>query len=244
MTSHSIRAYDLPSSVASFDADMDLMHPNRYRMADLIAEIIEDECVPSVIVDLGTGTGFLMDRLLARFPKCRAIGLDGAANMVAKAESRLGPRANRAEFRIGHFRDLSTLCANLPPVDAVVSAFALHHLVLDEKLGVLRMAKDLLRPGAWFLNADLTLGEDDYIDGMIRRLRVRDLVNRTAGQDTRFADAESTNQFLDELTKRDHDQFQRPSDDLRILREAGFAHVSTFWKDTGKVVYGGMRPLQ
>jgi hypothetical protein len=51
----------------------------------------------------------------------------------------------------------------------------------------------------------------------------------------------TTRQFLDELERNEGDQPIRPAEDLRILHEAGFAHVTTFWRETREIVYGGMR---
>jgi tRNA (cmo5U34)-methyltransferase len=242
VSSESIRAYDLPSRVVNYDADMDLMHPNRHRMAEIIESVLSVAgAPPRFVIDIGTGTGFLAHRLLHAFPDLRVIAIDGAEQMVELARARLGPLALRADFRIGDFRDLERLCGNDGPADAVVSAYALHHLSSDEKLRVLRTAYSLLRPGGWFLNADLTLSEDDELDAITQRLRVRGIVERAHDRDPRFADAGATRRFLDELERGERDQPVRPAEDLRILQQAGFSHVTTFWRETRESVFAGMR---
>ena len=40
MSSHSIAAYDVPERVASYDADMDLMHPNRHKMLQIVLHLL------------------------------------------------------------------------------------------------------------------------------------------------------------------------------------------------------------
>ena len=40
MSAESIQAYDLPGRVANYDADMDLMHPNRHKMAETIESVL------------------------------------------------------------------------------------------------------------------------------------------------------------------------------------------------------------
>jgi trans-aconitate methyltransferase len=91
MDSVSVQAYETASRVAAYDADMDLMHPNRHKMVEvMIAVLAASPPEPRLVVDLGTGTGFLLDRLLRRFPKCRAVAIDGSHQMVASAKSRLG----------------------------------------------------------------------------------------------------------------------------------------------------------
>ena len=242
MPGESIRAYDLPGRVASYDADMDLMHPNRHKMAEIIESVLAVSGVPPrLVIDIGTGTGFLAGCLLRAFPGLRIIAIDGAQQMVELAGTRLGPLAQRVDFRVGDFRDIATLCANAGPVDAVVSAYALHHLSPTEKTGVLRAVYQLLTPGGWFLNADITLAEDDHLDGMTQQLRVRGIVQRAQGRDSRFTDALSTRRFLDDMERNEADQPIRPAEDFRIFQEAGFSHVTTFWRETREAVFGGVR---
>ena len=40
MNKNSITAYDLSARVASYDADMEIMHPNRSKMVDIALEIL------------------------------------------------------------------------------------------------------------------------------------------------------------------------------------------------------------
>jgi len=242
MSTESIRAYDLPGRVANYDADMDLMHPNRHKMAEMIENVLAVSVAhPRLAIDVGTGTGFLVDRILRAFPALRVTAVDGAEQMVDLARTRLGPLAHRVDFRVGDFRNLETLCENACPVDAVVSAYALHHLSSNEKLQVLRTVHRMLKPGGWFLNADLTLAEDDALDAITQNLRVQGIVQRANGCDPRFVDASATRRFLDDLERNERDQPIRPAEDLRILHEAGFSRVTTLWRETRESVFGAMR---
>jgi len=40
MSENGITAYDLPTHVASYDADMEIMHHNRSKMVDIALEIL------------------------------------------------------------------------------------------------------------------------------------------------------------------------------------------------------------
>jgi len=66
-------------------------------------------------------------------------------------------------------------------------------------------------------------------------------VDRAEGRDPRFRDAAEARRFIDALQLNECDQPQTEADDLRILRECGYQHVSLLWKDTREVVYGGIR---
>ena len=242
MESPSVQAYETSARVAAYDADMDLMHPNRRKMAEVMMAVLAASApAPRLVIDLGTGTGFLLDRLLRRFPDCRAVAIDGSQQMVAAAKSRLGTAVERVEFVFGDFRQPETLGRGMASADALISAFALHHLDLPEKARLMAHCRALLKEDGWFLNADLVVAEDEFLEALVQQMRVAGIVDRTRGQDPRFRDATQTRRFLDELERNESDRPQRVADDLRILRECGYQHAALFWKDTREVVYGGTR---
>lgn len=238
----SIAAYDDQARVASYDTNMEIMHPNRHRMAEMMVEILSaSEPEPRLVLDLGTGTGFLLERLLAHFPRTQAVAVDGAESMAALARTRLGEAANRVDLRICDFRALADACRDLGPVDAVVSTFALHHLTADEKATLMRAVFDLLRPGGWFLCGDLVVTEDDYLEVLIQRMRVRGIVARAAGRDARFLGETETRAFLRRIEEEDNDQPQKLASDLSALEAAGFEHAMVFWRETREVLFGGVK---
>lgn len=244
-TNKSIAAYDDLGRVVSYDADMDIMHPNRHRMVEVIVEVLAaGEAAPSLVLDLGTGTGFLLQRLLVRFSNVCAVAVDGARPMVDLARARLGHLAERVDFRVGDFRELTRICHGLRAVDAVVSSFALHHLVPEAKSALAKTAFALLAPGGWFLNADLILAEDDFVEDLTQRLRARGIVQRASGRDVRFLDEAHTRSFLRQLEENEGDQPQLLASDLATLEHAGFAHVAVLWRDTREVVIGGVKPYE
>jgi SAM-dependent methyltransferase len=148
--------------------------------------------------------------------------VDGAASMIEMAKSRLGSLSKRADFRIGDFRYLAKLVRVSKPLDLIYSAYALHHLTSQEKLAVLRDVMGLLKPGGWFLNADLTVAADKLTEARIQEMRVSGIVHRAGGRDQRFLTASSTRAFLDDREARDNDKPLTLMADLKILREAGF----------------------
>jgi SAM-dependent methyltransferase len=239
MPADSIRAYDLAERVASYDADMDLLHPNRHKMVEVVLDILAAAAPePKLILDLGTGTGFLLDRLLCRFPACRAIGIDGAQQMVGLARSRLSGVQDRVEFRIGDFRNLIRLMDAVHGLDAVISSYALHHLDAAGKSTVYAAVRELLKPGGWFLNADLVIGEDKATEELAQRIRVQGIMRRAQGRDPRFTGEGATREFLAELERKDGDQPLTLAADFGLLKDAGFHDPKLFWKDMREVVFG------
>ena len=179
MKSTSIAAYELPARVASYDADMDVMHPNRHKMVSVALETLPfDPSAAITALDLGTGTGFFTDRFLKQFPQARVISVDGSNSMVDLARTRLGPLTARVDFRIGDFRQLQDLIPESAHGDAVFSSYALHHLNHDEKREVIRQALRFLKPGGWLINADIVTHESKVIEERIQQLRVEGIVRR------------------------------------------------------------------
>jgi SAM-dependent methyltransferase len=99
------------------------------------------------IVELGVGTGALAARCLKRVPKASVVGIDADSGILALAGRRLG---RRAKLLTGNF-----VRASLPPADAVVASFALHHVrTRDAKARLYQRVGVALRPGGLFISAD------------------------------------------------------------------------------------------
>jgi len=153
----SVAAYDDAARVAAYGAKMEIMHPNRGKMAEIVCAMLPFQREAEItLLDLGTGTGFLAARLLEVFPRAQVIAVDGAAAMMQQAQARLGNKSRQLTWKICSFQELAR-DRDLPDLDAVVSSFALHHLSADEKLALYRALLPKLRVGGWFVNADILI---------------------------------------------------------------------------------------
>src|SRR6478736_5555690 len=134
MSERSITAYDVSQRVKTYDADMELMHPNRSKMVQVALEVLPFPKTAALrAIDLGIGTGYFTKRFLNNFPNSRVLGIDGAHAMIELAKARLKSLASRVEFVIGDFRKLQELAPGAGTVDIVFSAYALHHLGRPDK---------------------------------------------------------------------------------------------------------------
>src|SRR5262249_22885824 len=76
------------------------------------------------VLELGTRTGNLTQKVLDRFPQSMVVGYDVSAEMLARARAKLA--AYRARVQL-HEGDISRVV--FPgPFDAVISAIAVHHV--------------------------------------------------------------------------------------------------------------------
>ncbi len=242
MTRKSIDAYDLPDRVAAYDADMELMHPNRAKMVQVALEVLPFPPDAGLrALDLGVGTGYFTHRFLEAFPRSTIDAIDGAAAMLELARARLGERAGAVSFQVGDMRDLGRLFPGGELFDAVFSSYALHHLTRGEKRAVVSAALSLLRRGGWLLNADIVVATTPEVERRVQETRVSGIVERAGGADPRFADREATRRYLDDMEAEEGDQPLTLEDDVQVLREAGLRDVAVFWAEYREAVTGGRK---
>ena len=235
----SIGAYDLPERVRRYDADMDIMHPLRSKMIEIALEVLPFASgKPLRALDLGVGTGVFSEKLLEAFPETTLVAIDGAEAMLELAAARLGDRSDRVTWVKADFLALPDELTGRDSFDLVISSYALHHLSAGEKLGVLRQVAAALAPGGWLVNADIVVGETEEAEARQQELRVAGVTRRAPDDDERFRSLEATRATLDAA---EHDQPQKLSTDLRILREAGIGDAEVFWKEYREAVTGGAR---
>jgi tRNA (cmo5U34)-methyltransferase len=242
MTERSIAAYDVSHRVKTYDADMELMHPNRSKMVQIALEMLPFPKTAALrAIDLGIGTGYFTEQFLKHFPNSRVLGIDGAQAMIELAKARLRSLTSRVQFAIGDFQKLQELAPDAGTADVVFSAYALHHLSRPDKEAVLRQVVELLVPGGWFVNADLIVADSPELESRLQELRVAGIVERAHGADSRFADSASTCRFLADLEKNERDQPLTLAEDLALLGSSGLRHVAAFWLEYRELVSGGQK---
>lgn len=143
-----------------YDASAAIVHPHYVAIQDAILVLLPPLTDQSVVVDLGGGSGRLIEQILDRWPLARGIVVDQSEPFLALAERRLarfGPRAMCLKARLQD---------NWPallerPLAAIVSMSAIHHLEPAEKDQLYARSFDALLPGGILLNGDEVRPEDD-----------------------------------------------------------------------------------
>jgi tRNA (cmo5U34)-methyltransferase len=156
------------------------------------------------ILDLGTGDGRLLALVkTALSASVEAVGVDFSPAMLERAATRFA--ADSSVTIVSH--NLDHALPALGKFDAVVSSFAIHHLVHERKRVLYGEIHDLLNPGGVLCNLE-------HVASPTRRLHEEFL--RSIGYTLESEDP--SNKLLDLDTQ------------LRWLREAGFADVDCHWK--------------
>ena len=106
------------------------------------------------ILDLGTGTGETLSRVLPLHSSARVVGIDESDGMLDVARARLA--AYDVTLQVADLLD------ELPPgpFDLVVSALAVHHLDGPGKAELFRRVAAALKPGGRFVLGDVVVPAD------------------------------------------------------------------------------------
>ena len=166
------------------------------------------------ILDLGTGDGRLLAFVRQHHPETEAVAVDFSPAMLESARKRF---AMDSRVRVlDHNMDFP-----LPPLgtfDAVISSFAIHHVVHERKRSLYREIFDLLNPGGVFCNLE-------HVASPTQRLH-EEFLNRIGFT---VETEDPSNKLLDVETQ------------LGWLREIGFVDVDCQWKWRELALLTGVR---
>ncbi len=238
----SVYAFNNSDIIATYDLDMDVWHPNRKHMASIACEILPFDRSENIrILDLGVGTGYLTHKIIEVFPNISVIAIDAAKMMIDKAKIRLKDHLGQVTFKAATFQELPDKVKNVSGLDAVVSAFALHHLLREEKLKLFKYVHSILKPDGWFINCDIFNAVDRANEALYRRLLYKGTQERSRSLKHEEKSLEYIASEYTSKEKRDGDNPLSITEETQLLTEAGFRMVDCFWKEYREAVYGGTK---
>jgi len=204
------------------------------------------------VLDLGCGTGSLMLHVLREFPEARVWGIDFDPTLLALAEKRLAEFGERVQLVEADFRHESWLKLLSNPIEAVISATALHWLSLQQLARLYNELAVILRPGGIFLNADHVRSTSDEVQRAWEqhRQQMRDRQTDTDADNWQgFWEAygRALNVDIGQLRKELTEPWKGSEEGLPLewhfekLKASGFEAVDCFWRLDCDAVYGGIR---
>lgn len=116
--------------------------------AAVLDAAVEAGANPREVLDLGCGTGRLLERATRKWPDARFIGIDASPQMVAQAR-RKHSGDQRFRFEVA---DAAALPLEPASVDLALSTISFHHWA--DQVGGVRQVAAVLRPGGQFVLAD------------------------------------------------------------------------------------------
>lgn len=149
-------AAHLGIDLAEYDARIRTFIPHYEEMLDVAGRALD--CGAEVVVDLGVGTGALSATIGQHAQKAKFLGIDSDPEMLKAAACRIPD----ARLICGSFERIQ-----IPPCNAVVASFALHHVRTQKAKSALylRIAA-ALRRGGQLINVDCQPAKDK---GLARR---------------------------------------------------------------------------
>jgi len=220
---------------------------------ELMVRLIADtQKAVSRVLDIGCGTGSLMLPILEEFPEAEVYGIDFDPTLLALAEKRLAQFGKRVHLIQTDLRDESWLKSVPAPIDAAVSATALHWLNPQQLGEFYSQLRQLLRLGGIFLNAAHVRSSDSNIKkgweqhrGQMRKQEATNSADNWEGFWDAYGQALEMDikQFREKLTG----PWEGSEEGLPLewhfekLRASGFEAVDCFWRCDCDAIYGGIR---
>jgi tRNA (cmo5U34)-methyltransferase len=172
--------------------------------------------VPRRVLDLGCGDGQVVGRVVAANPEVEAVACDFSPEMLGRARERFDGVAT--VMVVEHDLD-DPLPSAWGSFDAVVSAFAIHHVIDERKRALYREVFELLEAGGVFCNLEHVASPTPEL---------HEAFLRSIGQT--LAEDDPSNKLA-------------PVDaQLSWFREVGFSQVDCFYKWREIALLAGVKP--
>lgn len=221
------RVWADPSVVAHFQA-MDVpYHDQQIEVLLRLLPLPRDQALR--ILDLGCGSGTLLDALLRVFPKATGVGADFSTPMLDLAGDRLGHAGQRVALTRVDFNEPTWAGALSGEFDAVVSRYAIHHVSDERKRGVYTGCYALLRKPGVFVNIEHVASHGPKGEALYDGLFVDTLFEaaRRRGEAPDYGAVEAAYQRRPDKAAN----ILAPTEpQLAWLRAAGFVDVDCYWK--------------
>lgn len=225
---HSVSSH-LNLKITDYDRIIRTFIPNYDRMRtiqlDLLAAVLPSDR-PSLVLDLGGGTGALAAAVAERFSRAEVEIWDTDPAMLEVAAARCAAYGQRVRGVAKSF------AGPFPACDAVVACIALHHVKdLTAKCAIYAQVRRALRPGGLFANADTCMSAVPWV-------RDRAFAAWAAFMATQGIDAAQAARHFADWSKEDY--YPPVATEISLLREAGFPEPDVFWREAPFLVFGGV----
>jgi tRNA (cmo5U34)-methyltransferase len=185
------------------------------------------------VLELGTGTGNLTQKVLERFPQSTVVGYDVSAEMLARARAKLAPAGTRVHLQQGDFSQV----AFAGPFDATISAIAVHHVPPPIKPLLFHRLFAALRPGGVLVLGDAFQPATPALGERYRQLTAAELARQGVVETPVYTAYRSRNSQPSGGASTSLHKY------LLWMQQAGFHNVDCVWKHFSRAVVYGERPL-
>jgi tRNA (cmo5U34)-methyltransferase len=222
----------------------DIFVPRRHEQIRVVCDLLSDLTAPRVL-DMCAGQGRLAEAYLRAKPDARVTLLDGSAEMLSVARTRLEGFNGRYELLQANIEEREwRKCANY---DAVMTSLAVHHLDAVGKQSLYRDIHQMLVPGGVFVMVDLVEAARPAtrkLNGAQWSDAVRSASLRLHGSGEAAMIFEETGWNYYRLQSPDPvDKPSTVTEHLDWLRDAGFVGVDVVWMYAGHAIFTAMKEV-
>jgi tRNA (cmo5U34)-methyltransferase len=160
--------FHLQKMASNYDKMCQMTVPGYDFLQEAVIDILKFENMDNIVLlDLGAGSGILIEKVLKAFPDSVCYYLDFSDEFMSIAKERLQKYEDRVNYIKSDFcRDWESKIAEKPTV--ITSMSAIHHLQTENKKKLYKKCYDALKEDGWFFNIDemKTMTEDAYLKSL------------------------------------------------------------------------------
>lgn len=245
--------FQTKSMAEMYDKVCKFLVPGYEVMQDFLMDILIFEKVESpVFMDIGAGSGILIERIMNTFPNSKCYYIDSSEDFTSIAKDRLKDYKERVTFVNADFTGNWESDIN-EKLDLIVSSNAIHHLQNEQKYDLYRKCYNQLGDNGWFFNIDemKTVKEDAYIGSLNYWVYHTEKQRKNVPEDLVEHYEVGLDKF-DSWKKRNLDNIHLPKEEgddihdsflvqLKWLEDIGFKNVDVFCKLSLWSMIGGKK---
>lgn len=237
----------------TYDEMCELLVPAYNFMQGSLIDIIKFENMEEIVLlDLGAGSGILIEKVLKEFPDSTCYYLDYSEDFMKVAKKKLRTYEDRVTYIKSDFSSNWESAINEKP-NIITSMSAIHHLSNENKKKLYKKCYDTLQENGWFFNIDemKTITEDAYVKSLYywiyhgekqKNMISADLLDSYKGFMDKFDDWKKRNVDNIHIPKNEgddvHESFRVQLD---WLNEIGFRETDLFSKHFMWCLIGGKK---
>lgn len=245
--------FHLQKMAINYDKMCQMTVPAYDFLQNALIDILKFENMEKIILlDLGAGSGILIEKVLEEFPDSTCHYLDYSNEFMSVAQERLQKYGDRVNYIQSDFcRDWESKITEKPTV--ITSMSAIHHLQTGNKMKLYQKCYNILENRGWFFNIDemKTTTEDAYLKSLNywvyhaekqKNVISEDLYNSYDSWMEKFRGWEKRNIDNVHLPKQEGDDIHEPFlTQLDWLKNVGFTQTDIFSKHLLWCLIGGKK---
>ncbi|EKQ50188.1 MULTISPECIES: class I SAM-dependent methyltransferase [unclassified Clostridium] len=210
------------SAAKKYDIQRSELIPLMNIFYGVAVELVKINNEKGKVLDLGAGTGLLTELVIKKYPNAKYTLVDIAEEMLDIAKERFELLDN-VSFNVEDYRD----GISGGKYEAIISSMSIHHLDFNEKRNLYKNIFNILEEGGVFVNADQVKGEDCESEEIVKEYQLSHIENCSLSREEKDKTYERIK--LDKMDKM--------TDQIDMLKEAGFKSVDIYYKYYNYVVF-------